>query len=79
MDSSLAESQIDLVRLSPSDAGEVLTLQRAAYVTEAQVHQDLFLPPLTQSLDQVAAELTDAGVLALGLREDERLLAAVRV
>jgi GNAT superfamily N-acetyltransferase len=79
MDSSLAESQIDLVRLSPSDAGEVLTLQRAAYVTEAQVHQDLFLPPLTQSLDQLEAELTDAGVLGLGLREETRLLAAVRV
>jgi hypothetical protein len=30
------------------DAGEILTLQRAAYVTEAQAHGDLTLPPLTQ-------------------------------
>lgn len=30
-----------LVRLGAEDAGEVLTLQRAAYVTEAQAHADL--------------------------------------
>ncbi len=34
-----------LVRLGAEDAGEVLTLQRAAYVTEAQAHADLNLPP----------------------------------
>lgn len=28
-----------------------MTLQRAAYVTEAQAHHDLDLPPLTQSLE----------------------------
>lgn len=35
-------------RLHAGDAGEVLTLQRAAYLTEAQAHDDLSLPPLTQ-------------------------------
>ena len=56
-----------LVRLGAEDAGEVLTLQRAAYVTEAQAHDDLNLPPLRQSLAEVAAELADPEVLA---RED---------
>lgn len=68
-----------LVRLAPEDAGEVLTLQRASYVTEAQAHGDLDLPPLRQDLASVATELADPQVLALGWRDvDGRLVAAVR-
>ena len=68
-----------LSRLGGQDAGEVLTLQRAAYVTEAQAHADLHLPPLQQTLAEVAAELADRQVLALGLRDASgRLVAAVR-
>ena len=66
-------------RLSCSDAGEVLTLQRAAYVTEAQAHSDLTIPPLVQSLTQLVEELSDPHVLAWGLREQGRLVASVRV
>jgi GNAT superfamily N-acetyltransferase len=70
---------VTTVELGPEDAGEVLTLQRAAYVTEAQLHDDLTLPALHQSLEELAAELADPAVLALGVRDDGgRLLAAVR-
>jgi GNAT superfamily N-acetyltransferase len=69
-----------LVRLGAEDAGEVLTLQRAAYVTEAQAHRDLDLPPLLQPLDEVAAELADREVIAAGWRDSSgRLVAAVRL
>ena len=50
----------DLLRLEPAgpaDAGELLTLQRAAYVTEAQLYGDPHLPPLTQTLDELRADL----------------------
>ena len=67
------------VRLWPDDAGEVLTLQRAAYVTEAQAHGDLAMPPLTQTLDQLRAELADPAVTAWGIHENGRLVASVRV
>lgn len=68
-----------LATLGVGDAGEVLTLQRAAYVTEAQAHADLNLPPLRQSLPHLTSELTDPRVLALGLRDRHgRLVAAVR-
>ncbi len=68
-----------LVRLGTDDAGEVLTLQRAAYVTEAQAHGDLDLPPLRQDLAALIAELGDPYVLALGWRDaNGRLIAAVR-
>jgi len=40
-----------------ADAGELLTLQRAAFVSEAQVYADPLLPPLTQSLADLVADL----------------------
>lgn len=68
-----------LTRLGAEDAGEILTLQRASYVTEAQAHRDLDLPPLRQLLAEVVAELADPQVLALGWRDPSgRLIAAVR-
>ena len=68
-----------LERLGSADAGEVLTLQRAAYVTEAQAHDDLWMPPLTQSLDDLRGELDRGALHAWGFREHRRLVAAVRV
>ncbi|MDF0531392.1 GNAT family N-acetyltransferase [Tsukamurella sp. 8F] len=69
---------MDVLTLARADAGELLTLQRAAYVTEAQAHGDLTLPPLTETLDELVTALT-AGVTALGIRRDGRLVAAVRL
>jgi ribosomal protein S18 acetylase RimI-like enzyme len=63
-------------RLGVADAGELMTLQRAAYVTEAQLHDQPFLPPLTESLEDVAAAIESQVVL--GIREDGRLVGAVR-
>jgi GNAT superfamily N-acetyltransferase len=68
-----------LVTLGVEDAGEVLTLQRAAYVTEAQAHSDVDLLPLRQTLAELTAELFDSQVLAVGWRSGEgRLVAAGR-
>ncbi|NMM87991.1 GNAT family N-acetyltransferase [Rhodococcus sp. SRB_17] len=69
-----------IVTLSMEDAGELLTLQRAAYVSEAQAHSDMSLPPLTQSLEELVTELSDPEVTAIGLRsETARLVGAVRL
>jgi ribosomal protein S18 acetylase RimI-like enzyme len=67
------------LKLGTTDAGEILTLQRAAYVTEAQAHDDLGMSPLTQTLDQLRAELADPACTAWGIRENGRLVASVRV
>lgn len=65
--------------LTPSDAGEVLTLQRAAFVTEAQAHRDVHIPPLTQTLADLRAELGERCCHGWGIREAGRLVACVRV
>ncbi|MGC3994171.1 MAG: GNAT family N-acetyltransferase [Propionicimonas sp.] len=72
-------SGVSVIRLGLADAGEVFTLQRAAYVSEAQLYGDPELPPLVQALDDLTSELADPDVIALGIRAGGRLVAAVRL
>ncbi|GAA3806835.1 GNAT family N-acetyltransferase [Sphaerisporangium flaviroseum] len=63
-------------RARPEDAGEILTLQRAAYVSEAQLYGDPFIGPLVESLERMRATIASATVLkAMG---GERIVGAVR-
>ncbi|WP_039923555.1 GNAT family N-acetyltransferase [Amycolatopsis decaplanina] len=68
-----------LLRLGPVDAGEVLTLQRAAYVPEAREHENLDLPPLLETFEQAKEVLGDPACFAWGIRESGRLVASVRI
>jgi GNAT superfamily N-acetyltransferase len=58
------------------EAGEILTLQRAAYVSEAQLYGDVRLPALTQTLDDLRTEIGRS--LCLKATIDGRLVGAVR-
>ncbi|WP_051137665.1 GNAT family N-acetyltransferase [Amycolatopsis alba] len=68
-----------LLRLEPVDAGEVLTLQRAAYVPEARAHRDIDIPPLLETFEQTKEALGDPACFAWGVRESGRLVASVRI
>jgi GNAT superfamily N-acetyltransferase len=62
--------------IRPDDAGEVLTLQRAAFVQEAQIYGTPQLPPLTQTLEELEAELAEnLGCVAV---DGTRIVGAVR-
>jgi GNAT superfamily N-acetyltransferase len=50
-------------RPGPEHAGELLTVQRAAYVTEAQRYDAPHIPPLTETLDEVRADLATGPVV----------------
>ncbi|MFJ2550564.1 GNAT family N-acetyltransferase [Microbacterium sp. NPDC087591] len=67
---------ITIDELDESGAGELLTLQRAAFVSEAQIYGSADMPPLTQTLEQVRAELREGD--ALGARREGRLVGAIR-
>ncbi|MEV7553547.1 GNAT family N-acetyltransferase [Amycolatopsis sp. NPDC089917] len=67
------------LRLGPVDAGEVLTLQRAAYVPEARAHENIDLPPLLETFEQTKEALGDPACFAWGVRESGRLVASVRI
>jgi GNAT superfamily N-acetyltransferase len=62
------------VPATKADAAEVMVLQRCCWVSEAISNNDLTIPPLRESLEQVRAWMPDAWVL----REDGRLIGAVR-
>lgn len=63
--------------LGPEHAGEALTVQRAAYVSEAQRYRAPDIPPLTETADELRADLA-GGVLAVGAWLGPRLVGAVR-
>lgn len=68
--------EIELARITMADAGEVLTIQRAAFVSEALIYGDPRMPPLVQTLEELEAELADAeGWVA---RAGTRLVGAIR-
>lgn len=49
-----------------ADAGEALTVQRAAFVVEAQRYADPWLPALTQTLAELEHEIrTSSGIVAV--------------
>ena len=60
----------------PADGGELLTLQRAAFVTEAQLYGDPRLPALVETLPELLAAVR-AGP-ALAARDGGRLVGSVR-
>lgn len=63
-------------RAAAADAGEILTLQRAAYVSEAQLYGDPYIAPLVESMEQVRKVITAATVLKAV--DGGRIVGAVR-
>lgn len=61
-----------------ADAGELFTLQRAAYVDEAQTYGDPFILPLTEGLSRIEGLLASGDVLVLKAVTGHRLVGAVR-
>jgi ribosomal protein S18 acetylase RimI-like enzyme len=68
--------RVAIVPAGVADAGELLTLQRAAYVTEALLYGTFDLPPLTQTLDGLRAELAESYCLKAVV--GERVVGSVR-
>lgn len=67
---------ITIAPLAVDDAGELLTLQRAAYATEARIYGDPDLPAMTQTLEELRRELGSA--IALKAVVGHRMVGAVR-
>lgn len=75
-ETTMTGQDLEVLPMTTADAGEVLTLQRAAYVTEAQLYRDAFLPALTQTLEELVDEIESGGGLVL--RKNGRIIGAVR-
>jgi len=58
------------------DAGEILSLQKLAYQSEAKIYNDWSLPALTQTLDSLIAEFSESLILKGTI--DNKIIASVR-
>jgi ribosomal protein S18 acetylase RimI-like enzyme len=63
--------------LGSDDAGEALTVQRAAFVAEARVYGTVEIPPLTETLDQIRREIETT--MTVGAFAGSRLVGSARL
>ena len=71
------EVRIDVIE--DDAAGELLTVRRAAFVTEAQLYGDPNIPALTQTMAELRSDLARADVVTLGAWHGTRLVGSIRV
>lgn len=74
-----SDVQITTRLVTDEETGELLTLRRAAFVTEAQLYGDPNIPPLTQTLSELHADLARESVITIGAWAGHRLVGSVRV
>jgi len=65
---------VKVLHATVEDAESILELQRVAYQSEAQLHDDFSIPPLTQTLEQLKLEFGNKTILKIV--EDGKLLAS---
>ena len=68
---------VDYRRLGADDAGEALTVQRAAFVSEARVYGTAEIPPLTETLEQLRHEI--GTTITIGAFVGHRLVGSARL
>src|SRR5690606_644385 len=73
------DEQVRIDVVSVADAGELLTVRRAAFVTEAQLYDDPNIPALTQTLEELQVDLESEDVVTLGAWQGHRLIGSIRV
>jgi len=75
----MSAPDVSIQVVTDEEAGELLTLRRAAFVSEAQIYGDPNIPPLTQTLAELREDLAADGVITLGARSGHRLVGSIRV
>ena len=75
----MADDQPRIDVVTPAHAGELLTVRRAAFVTEAQIFNDPNIPALTQTLEELIVDLQSPDVVTLGAWHGPRLVGSIRV
>ena len=69
-------AEVSITPALPADADAVLAVQRAAFAIEARHYDDPELPPLVETIDQVAATIAAGEVLVARL--DGQVVGSVR-
>lgn len=73
------DPDVHIDRITTEHAGELLTIRRAAFVSEAQLYNDPHIPALTQTLEELSADIERDDVVTLGAWLGPRLVGSIRV
>jgi GNAT superfamily N-acetyltransferase len=73
------DPNVHIDRITAEHAGELLTIRRAAFVSEAQLYNDPHIPALTQTLEELSADIERDDVVTLGAWLGPRLVGSIRV
>jgi ribosomal protein S18 acetylase RimI-like enzyme len=73
------DPNVHIDRITTEHAGELLTIRRAAFVSEAQLYNDPHIPALTQTLEELSADIERDDVVTLGAWLGPRLVGSIRV
>jgi ribosomal protein S18 acetylase RimI-like enzyme len=75
----VTDSNVRTGLIGEADAGELLTVRRAAFVSEAQLYNDPNIPALTQTLEELIDDLNSPDVVTVGAWDGRRLIGSIRV
>ncbi|MBO0608558.1 GNAT family N-acetyltransferase [Myceligenerans salitolerans] len=75
----MSDAPTTIALVDDDHAGELLTLRRAAFVTEAQLYDDPNIPPLTQTLHELREDMARDDIVTVGAWEGNRLIGSIRV
>jgi ribosomal protein S18 acetylase RimI-like enzyme len=78
-DATAPDKSTRIALVTDDQAGELLTLRRAAFVSEAQLYDDPHIPPLTQTLAELREDMARDDIVTIGAWEGHRLVGSIRV
>lgn len=67
---------METLQATPDDAPEILALQKLAYHGQALIYNNFELPPLKQTLEELAAQFSDHTILKVV--NNEKIIASAR-
>ena len=67
---------MEVEKATISDAEEILSLQKLAYQSEAEIYNDFNIPPLVQTLEEIKKDFGIQFLLKAVM--DEKIIASVR-
>ncbi len=73
---AMDQTDVRVEQADPADAAQILALQKLAYQSEAALYNDYAIPPLTQTLEQMQADLR--GQVVLKAVRDGAIVGSVR-
>lgn len=72
------ETNIRIVEASFTDLKDILTLQKKAYLSEADIYEDYSIPPLHQTLDLIQKEFENTRFLK-ALNTENQIIGSIRL